>query len=315
MAAQGYFLKIAELSSRWIFPLTQLAIFGSALAGMRVVTLGISLLVFGVMGLIPGLFVRERFGVVDKSHRRRSEKGIFRATFEVLRNRAFCFLLVITLLKVMAGMFANSFDYYLLVYSVFDGDLVGGSVWKAILTSGAALAGLATIRPIVRLSERTGKRRALVWAYVLLAAGGVAKLWIFLPGHRWLLLLDPLLGGPAWMAMALLLPSMLADVCDQDDLQHGERREGLYGSVLLWFQQVATALMLYFSGSALNYIGFDVALTGAQESGVMPALRWMVAGVTVVVGGVSVAVLCHYPLSRQRSGQISKILAERRAGQ
>lgn len=312
MAAHGYFLKLAELGSQWIFPLTQLAIFSSTLGGMRLVTLGVGILVFGVLGIIPGIFVRERFAATKSAPRLRGGAGFLRAVGEVLRNRAFCFLLALTLLKVVVGMFANSLDYYLLVYSVCGGNLAEGSVWKAALTSGAALVGLAAIRPIVRLSERLDKRRALIGVYLLLAVGGVAKWWIFQPGHTWLLLLDPLLCGPVWVATALLLPSMLADVCDQDELHSGERREGLYSSVLLWFQQMAAAAALYFSGSALNHIGFDVARAVSQEPRVMLILRLLVSGVTVAVALLSIALLRHYPLSRQTLREIGETLASRR---
>lgn len=315
MAVYGVFLKIAELLSHWIFPFAQLAMFGSVVGGVRFVGLAVGVLVFGAMGIIPGLFVRERFPDRAPPARGEPHSGFFTSLAEAVRHRGFLLLLVITLLKVIVGMFANSLDYYLLVYYVHAGDLVAGSIWKGALTSAAAIVGLLAIGPITRMSRRMDKAGTLKVLYLLLALGGLAKWWVFRPGHHWLLLLDPLLCGPIWVATSMLLPSMLADVCDEDEWQTERRREGLFSSVMLCLQQAAVALALYFSGAALNWIGFDVARGAAQTPQVIFLLRLLLAGTTVVVALVSIVVLQFYALTPERVREIGAALRQRRAAQ
>jgi GPH family glycoside/pentoside/hexuronide:cation symporter len=221
-------------------------------------------------------------------------------------------LLAVTVLKLIVGMFANSLDYYLLVYYVFEGNIATGSVWKAILTSAAAATGVLCIRPLRVLSERTDKQTALLAAFGLFAVSGGLKWLVFQPGHRWLLLIDPLVSAPAWIASAILLPSMLADVCDEDELQTGERREGLYGSMLLWVQKVGAAVALFFSGLALNWVGFDVVRGADQASEVMWRIRLILSGVTAGCALLAMTALWRYPIGRGRAERMRAELAGRR---
>ena len=67
------------------------------------------------------------------------------------------------------------------------------------------------------------------------------KWFIFQPGHTLIyigtvaidpvILIDPLLCGPMWVAVKILLESMMADICDEDELKYGKRREGVFGAV------------------------------------------------------------------------------------
>ena len=49
-----------------------------------------------------------------------------------------------------------------------------------------------------------------------------------------------------------LIPSMIADVCDLDELQTHERREGMYGSIFWWVIKLGMSLALVLSGYMLE---------------------------------------------------------------
>ena len=90
------------------------------------------------------------------------------------RNQAFLVLVGLTVLQILAGIMASSIDYYLLVYHMCDGDIMVGSVWKAILSMGYAIIGIAAIFPTKWLAIRFGKQSALGIIFFLfwLALGG-----------------------------------------------------------------------------------------------------------------------------------------------
>ena len=117
----GFFGKIGELTYSWVFWAANLAIFGSVMHGMRAVGWTIGICVMGLVGMIPGLLVRERqFQRVAKQEKVRLIPAV-KACFS---NRAFLVLIGFTVCQVLAGMLSSNIDYYLLVYHMNAGNIV-----------------------------------------------------------------------------------------------------------------------------------------------------------------------------------------------
>ena len=57
----GFFGKIGELTYSWTFWAANLALFGSMLAGVRTIGWVIGVVVMGIVGMVPGIFVKERY--------------------------------------------------------------------------------------------------------------------------------------------------------------------------------------------------------------------------------------------------------------
>lgn len=305
----GFFNKVGELTYSWVFWAANLAVFGSVMHGMRTVGWTIGICIMGLIGMIPGLLVRERHFVQAAKQEKVRLGPACRAAF---RNRAFLVLIGFTLCQVLAGMLSSNIDYYLLVYHMNAGDIVEGSKWKAVLSTGFAVVGIASIYPVNWLANRWGKRDALFLIFGLNLVGGVAKWFIFTPGNPWKILLDPLLCGPAWTAVNILQYSMLADVCDDDENRSGLRREGLLGSLFSWVQKTGYALAFFGAGLALKLSGFNAALGGAQEGSTIFGLRLMLAGSIAVWSVLAIGLLLFYPLSPARAYAIRDELERRR---
>jgi GPH family glycoside/pentoside/hexuronide:cation symporter len=154
-AFAGFFHKSGEFLYQWIFPLTGLAIFASKMQGVQVIGWCVAVLVFAGLGVLPGLFVKERYF----QRAAKQEKVKFLPSLRAsLRNRAFVVLLGLTVLQIVAGMFASNIDYYVIVYHMNGGDVAHGSIWKGILSSAYAVVGIAMIYPVNWLAHRIGKR-------------------------------------------------------------------------------------------------------------------------------------------------------------
>src|SRR6185436_6153042 len=105
-----------------------------------------------------------------------------------------------------------------------------------------ALLGIAWLWPINWLSNRYGKHVTLAITFVMVLFGAAGKWFLYTPGHPWKILFDCFLCGPVWVAISTLTPSMLADICDEDELKHGFRREGLFGAFYSRVQKTGYSL-------------------------------------------------------------------------
>ncbi len=308
MAYCSFFLKVGEFGYQWIFPLTQLSIFASALIGIRSIGWMMGFGVLTIIGLMPALFVRERFAATVA---RQPPVAFWGTIGESLRSRSFLVLLSLALVNVAMGMLASNLDHYVLVYYMFDGDVATGTTWKAVLSSGYAMVGILAIPAVVWLSKRIGKRNTLAAMYGLATIGGVMKWFVFVPGHAWLILLDPVLCGPIWVAANLLLASMLADVCDEDALRSGQRREGMFGAIYSWVQKTGVSLSFVGAGAALSAAGFTQSLGAAQSPQTFATMRLLLCASTIVPPLVAIALLRNYRLDAARAKETQRLLAER----
>jgi GPH family glycoside/pentoside/hexuronide:cation symporter len=209
-------------------------------------------------------------------------------------------------------MLASNIDYYLLVYNMCGGDIIEGTKWKGVLSSAYAIFGIGMIYPINWMANHYGKRTTLSVIFGLVLVGSVAKWFVFTPGHPWKILLDPLLCTPVWTALSILTPSMLADVCDEDELLHGLRREGMLGALFSWIQKTGFALSFLGAGVVLNLTGFHASLGGMQSGSTILGMRLTLSVSTAVWSLIAIGLLAFYPLTKERAYEIRDALEARR---
>ena len=89
--------------------------------------------------------------------------------------------------------------------------------------------------------------------------GYALKWFCYNPEMPLLLLLPAPLMAFGLGGLFTLMGSMIADVCDYDELNTNERREGMFGSIYWWVVKLGMALALAAGGFLLNATGFDVA--------------------------------------------------------
>ncbi|MEM9158340.1 MAG: MFS transporter [Verrucomicrobiota bacterium] len=330
----GFFHKCGEFLYNWIFPLTGLAIFASVMEGVRWVGWGVGIFLLLGLGVIPALFVKERYQKVANAQ---EKVRILPSLKESLRNRAFLVLLGLTICQVLAGMFASQIDYYLLVYYMSDGDVGLGSIKKGLLSSGYSIVGIAGIPVVLWLSKKYGKKGTLILIYSLVIIGGVLKWWIFTPGQwfpflndwidavpflgDWLpdtrgvefkILLDPIFSGPVWIALGMLTPSLLADICDDDEWRHGVRREGMFGALFSWVQKLGFSVSFSLSFVTLSLTGFDEEMGGSQSPETFFMMRLILCVSPVLFAAIAIALMRRYPLTKERHAEIRSALEKRR---
>jgi len=118
------------------------------------------------------------------------------------------------------------------------------------------------------------------------------------------------------LATAYLVPwSMLPDVIDADELLTGERREGVFYSLVVQLQKMGSAAAIFGVGVALDWSGF-VAAT-AEEAIVQPPLalttiRTLVGLIPATILLLGLAIAACYPITREVHAEILMQLLARR---
>lgn len=309
----AYFFKTGSLLYQWVFPLAQLAIFGSVIVGIKFVGWGIGLFVFGLMGTLPVLFIKEPKQTPAANNSHVSVAALSPLSFRqsmktILENRAMRLLVAVVFIQMGGAAWVAMMDYYLLVYFVHGGDIAAGAVWKGVLSTAYALAGMACVPVVVYFSRRMGKLNALKAIFILNAVGGVAKWFIFVPGVDWVIVLDAVLCSAIWTAMVVLVPSIVSDLNAQSRLSRSEMQSasspsqaGAYVAVHGWAVSFAGMLAFLASGLTLNIIGFDAASGAQQTEGAIWNMRVILSGGTLLFSVCALAVLHYFGGYRQNT--------------
>jgi glycoside/pentoside/hexuronide:cation symporter, GPH family len=142
---------------------------------------------------------------------------------------------------------------------------------------------------------------------------GYALKWVcYNPEIPWLLLVPAPLLAFGLGGLFTLMPSMIADVVDMDELQTHERREGMYGSIFWWVVKLGMAAALAASGFLLNATGFDVALAGDQSEQAIFLMRLFDAFVPFVASGVAIWSIATFSITEERAHEVRRQLEARR---
>lgn len=305
----GFFGKVGEMVNNRFFFIASSSCFVSVYVGVRSVGWLVGCVLLGVVAALPAVFVRERF--FHRTERQETVR-LVPAVKAAFSSKAFVILVGMTLLQIVAGMFASSLDYYLIVYHLFGGDVHAGTEWKWGLSVAYAVVGILSIYPVGWLSRKIGKAQSVAVSFGLVLLGSVGKWLLFTPGNPYKILLDPLFCGPVWIAINILTPAMLADICDEDELHGGMRREGLFGAIFSWVQKVGYSIAGLGASISLEWTGFSAALGGAQSPSTILRIRSILALSTAAWAILAILLLRLYPLNRQRAHEIRAELEARR---
>ena len=105
---------------------------------------------------------------------------------------------------------------------------------------------------------------------------------------------------------------MIADVCDYDELNTYERREGMFGSIYWWVVKLGMALALAAGGFLLNATGFEVALEGDQTADTIYLMRVFDVFVPILTSALAIWAVASYSITENRAHEIRDELEQRR---
>lgn len=102
------------------------------------------------------------------------------------------------------------------------------------------------------------------------------------------------------IATAYIVPwSMLPDVVDLDELNTGERREGIFFGVVVQLQKIGVALALFSVGQILDWSGYIHTSEGVQPESALWAIRIIIGPIPTGVLFIGLVFAYFYPITRQ----------------
>lgn len=183
----------------------------------------------------------------------------------------------------------------------------------AIAVQGTALAMLFVWS---KVSERYGKK-AVYFMGMSLWIIAQAGLFFLQPGQVGLMYFLAVMAGVG-VSTAYLVPwSMIPDVIELDELQTGQRREGVFYSFMVLLQKIGLAIGLWFVGQALEVAGFLPTLQGQappiQPDSALFAIRVAIGPLPTIALIVGMILTYFYPITREVHDEILLKLKEKKA--
>jgi GPH family glycoside/pentoside/hexuronide:cation symporter len=165
------------------------------------------------------------------------------------------------------------------------------------------------------LSQRLGKK-AVYFMGMSLWIIAQAGLFFLKPDQISLMYVLAIMAGVG-VSTAYLIPwSMIPDVIELDELNTGQRREGIFYAFMVFLQKLGLALGLYLVGVALETSGFKEAVPGQNSLPIQPdsalqAIRFAVGPLPMIALICGLVLAYFYPLTREVHAEILLKLKER----
>ena len=238
-----------------------------------------------------------------------NDPGFVEGVKIALRNRPFLYVVAIYLLSWLCIQFVQA---NMLLYVRY---WVGGE--DSFIQLAFALQVSAFIFLIIwsKVSQKWGKQKVY---YVGMSFWIVVELVLFFvqPGQFNFLLILAVLAGVG-VSVGYLIPwSMLPDVVELDELETGQRREGIYYGFFVFLQKLGISLGLALSNFALEAAGYinaeDLSNLPEQPTAVLTALRIFISIVPAVILLISFPIVRRYPITREKHAEIRAALAARK---
>jgi GPH family glycoside/pentoside/hexuronide:cation symporter len=299
--------------------------FSSSVEGAAGLAIIISVVVV-VVGVMPAIFLRERFKEIAAAEALEkiarpdgARSAIVKNVLEFLRGfmitlrfKPFLKLCAATFLVFNGFILIASFQSYVIIYYVFSGDTDAGARFVGHSGLLGAISTLFVIVFVTWLGTKIGKRRAFFVTTGISMLGYALKWVCYNPANPWLVLVPAPLMAFGLGGLFTLMPSMIADVVDVDELQTHERREGMYGSIFWWVVKLGMAVAIAGGGFLLNATGFDVALDGNQGERTIILMRAFDAFVPCAASGIAIWAIATFSITEERAHEVRMLLEARR---
>ncbi len=267
---------------------------------------------YPVMGLILGVIcavfmLPTIFGIKEqpKYQIRVEEKISFRQSLKIaLKNKSFLYYVLVQLLLQLA--------YSLVLSSLpmfFQGILGLGSLEYSFLLLATFITVLPFLFVWVKLASKRGAKHAL---YISMICFAIAFHFAFLINSPIIALIVLLAAGVGLGGLMLFPTILLSDVVDEDQLQTGQRREGLYAGVSGVIVKMSSALSWGVIGLVLTLFQINrdqlspATLTPLTDLG----LRLLVGLLPVVFVLLGILFLRRYPLAGERLEEVKRKVNE-----
>jgi GPH family glycoside/pentoside/hexuronide:cation symporter len=314
-AYRTVFMKFGVLVGSWILPFAASPLFGDPLTGKSDLVRGVQIISIGLavatiaLGVLPAIFIPERY--YHKEASKQAKEPLIRGIRDSFSLRPLWLLISIVVFQVFGNGLTSAMGFYINLYYVNAGKLTDAAVIEGFKGSTAFVVGLAAVPFWTWVCERLDKKWTLM---IIVGSGFVAaglNLLCITPGMPYLQIVPAVFYASVTASIWLILPSMLADIVDLDELKTNRRREGNINAVFSWFFKLGGTVAMGLSGFILEWTGFDAKL-GAQPEAVLHRMLLLYILLPTIFWIVAVILIGIYPLNRKKMSEIRAELESRR---
>ncbi len=224
----------------------------------------------------------------------------------VLRTAALFRLMIANALLTFSTYFVQGLFVFFVSFTLGLEDQVGSILLFLIV------GGLLCLPLWVKLSEVWSKHKTVQVA-VMFGALAPILLLILPPGQLVMTALVFLLIGVNTSANEFLPRSMMADVSDEDSVNTGSDRMGLYYALLQFSSKAASGLAVFIGFTFLAIFGFDPALGAENSAEALQRIRYLIVTLPMAAYAVVIFLMWRYPITRERQQELRRIIEERPA--
>ncbi|MBP6876309.1 MAG: MFS transporter [Candidatus Eisenbacteria bacterium] len=326
MGTQNFIGQLAYVASPWfLWIMTNKGFFPDQIAGAAGLSIIVAIVAMG-LGILPAIFLRERMQTIATAESKapdakddkpvdvgdRGVSGFFRGFGITLSSRPFLMLCLATFLVFNGFTLISSFQSYVIIYYVCGGDQNVGARYAGYAGTVGGISSFVVVALVAWLGTRIGKRHAFFVSTGLSMIGYALKWICYNPAHPLLAILPAPLLAFGLGGLFTLVPAMMADVVDTDELKTHQRREGMYGSVFWWTVKLGMSAALAGGGYLLNATGFDVALGGAQSGRTIILMRLCDAAIPFLASAFAIWAVATYPITEAKANEVRAELERRR---
>jgi glycoside/pentoside/hexuronide:cation symporter, GPH family len=273
-------------------------------------------------------------------------KNLFNNIAITLKIKVFVKICAVTFLIFNGFMLSSTFILWVVFFYVFknapSNDLAynAGGKLLGIYGTFSALCTVCVVSIIPWLSRKLGKRKAFLITIPLSLVGYSMKwiaynqihpaespLWGMLQGegfinfvqvctliareHYLLLACAPLIVFGLGSLFTIIL-SMVADVCDFDELETHERREGMFSAIYWWMVKMGLAIAGLLGGAMLTWTGFSQELGIAQQPATLLWMRLFDIGIPIITSLIAIFIIITFDITEQKAHEVRLALEARR---
>jgi GPH family glycoside/pentoside/hexuronide:cation symporter len=248
-----------------------------------------------LLGILPAIFMEERFYKLTKTQKKTSIREDLKATSS---NRPFLLLLAFICVFVGGGGLHWGLVFYVKLFYVCGGDQELASQIAGFQGSAQAIMAAVGIPAARSFALRLGKMKSIVLALCLGVVAYLSTYFLLTPKAPYLSIIPFVLLGPVMSMIWVIIPSMLGDIVDHDELTSHKRLEGAYSAVFGWSFKVARTVSSVLSGPIVVWAGYEAAkrhelAQNFEVLGNMRLLLMILPTTFMVIAGV---ILWLYPL-------------------
>ena len=245
-----------------------------------------------------GFFVRERL-----EYRGRGSESPFGVWLEVFRNPHARLLMGVFFVQQIGVGTVTTTAFFFAKYILHDERLL------AVMMGGLFACSVLSIPMWIALGRHYDKKSLLNVA-MWVVGGAFCALGFLREGDLVWVGIVAATAGIAIGGLDVLFPSLEADVIDYDELQSGERKEGVYFAVWHFAAKTAVGIAGMLSGALLGMAGFepDVEQSEAARMGI----RSLMSGIPLLTYGTGIFLFRRFSLTREAHAQVRRELDVRR---